>query len=259
MVRDPTAAYAPPKIAPQLERRAIGHRPSTRLAPLVVAHRHQPANLQALGNRQTGAAAAPLALDGGWELCQPRRMPDVIVVGDGPGGLSAALFLAKNGKSVVVFGQDKTAMHWALLKNYLGIPEIHGSEFQKIARQQVEHVGGSIRAERVEAVATAANGYAVTVEGGETVAAKYLVLSEGKSPKLATMLGLQHDPNTGVPADRNGATAMEGVYVVGRLARPGRSQAIISAGDGAAVAIDILSREKGENFADWDSPPEDES
>ena len=48
-------------------------------------------------------------------------MPDVIVIGDGPGGLSAALFLAKNGKEVVVYGQDKTAMHWAMLHNYLGI------------------------------------------------------------------------------------------------------------------------------------------
>jgi flavin-dependent dehydrogenase len=40
-------------------------------------------------------------------------MPDVIVIGDGPGGLSAALFLAKNKMDVVVFGEDKTAMHWA--------------------------------------------------------------------------------------------------------------------------------------------------
>jgi thioredoxin reductase len=186
-------------------------------------------------------------------------MPDVIVVGDGPGGLSAALFLAKNGKSVVVYGQDKTAMHWALLRNYLGIPEILGSEFQKIARQQVESFGAAIRDQRVESVAKAPDGFAVTLEGGEAVAATYLVLSEGKSPRLATMLGLSHDANAGVPADRNGATAIEGVYVVGRLARPGRSQAIISAGDGAAVAIDILSREKGENFADWDSPPEDKA
>ena len=183
-------------------------------------------------------------------------MPDVIVIGDGPGGLSAALFLAKNGKDVVVFGQDKTAMHWAQVKNYLGVPDIHGSEFQKIARAQVTDKGGTIRDERVDSVAKAKDGFSVTTEAGDTLHAKYLVLSEGKSPRLSTMLGLEHSPATGVATDRNGASSLPGVYVVGRLARPGRSQAIISAGDGAAAAIDILSREKGEDVTDWDSPPE---
>jgi thioredoxin reductase len=55
----------------------------------------------------------------------------IIIVGDGPGGLSAALFLAKNGHTVTVYGQDKTAMHYAHISNYLGIPEIAGSEFNK--------------------------------------------------------------------------------------------------------------------------------
>jgi thioredoxin reductase len=183
-------------------------------------------------------------------------MPDVIVIGDGPGGLSAALFVAKNGKEVLTFGQDKTAMHWAMLENYLGIPKIHGREFQKIARQQVADHGGTVRDERVETVAKADGGFSVTLEGGESLTCKYLVLSEGKSPRLATMLGLSHSADTGVPTDKHGHSDVEGVYVVGRLARPGRSQAIISAGDGAAAAIDILSREKGENFTDWDSPPE---
>ena len=184
-------------------------------------------------------------------------MTDAIVVGDGPGGLSAALFLAKNGKSVVVFGQDKTAMHWAMLNNYLGIEQIHGSEFQKVARKQVTDHGGEIRDERVETVALGEGGFVIETEGGESLTAKYLVLSEGKSPRLATMLGLSHDASSGIAADRHGHTQVQGCYVVGRLARPGRSQAIISAGDGAAAAIDILSREKGESVTDWDSPPDE--
>ena len=70
-------------------------------------------------------------------------MTDVLIVGDGPAGLSAALFLAKNEMSVKVFGQDQTLMHKAVVYNYLGIPDITGSEFQKISRQQVEKFGGT--------------------------------------------------------------------------------------------------------------------
>lgn len=167
------------------------------------------------------------------------------------------MFLAKNGQQVVVCGQDKTAMHWAMLFNYLGIPKMHGSEFQKISRAQVIEHGAQIREDRVETLSKTSTGFAAKTESGTELTAKYVILSEGKSPRLATQLGLEHDEATGIKADRDGHTAVQGVYVVGRLARPGRSQAIISAGDGAAAAIDILSREKGESFADWDSPPKE--
>jgi thioredoxin reductase (NADPH) len=180
---------------------------------------------------------------------------DVVIVGDGPGGLSAALFLAKNGMKAVVYGQDKTAMHWALVKNYLGIPEVLGSDFQKVARQQVSGMGTAIEDRRVERVSQTADGFEVHLDGGNSVKARYLVLSEGKSPRLAQQLGLKLE-NNAVVTDKNSLTSIAGVYAVGRLARPGRSQAIISAGDGAAAAIDILSKEKGADFTDWDSPPE---
>ncbi len=183
---------------------------------------------------------------------------DVAIIGDGPGGLSAALFLAKNGLSVTVFGQDKTAMHFAMLKNYLGIFELHGSEFQKIAKKQVTNVGGNITEARVASLKKSGADFEVELDGGEKQTARYVILSEGKSPRLALELGLHHDKTTGLETDVNGKTTLDKVYAVGRLARPGRSQAIISAGDGAAAAIDILSREKGEAFTDWDEPPSNE-
>ena len=147
-------------------------------------------------------------------------MPDVIVIGDGPGGLSAALFLAKNGKDVVVLGQDKTAMHYALLRNYLGLPEILGSEFQRVARQQVVDLGARLRDERVEDVAPGDGGWTVTLEGGEQLTARYLVLSEGKGPRLAKQLGLTFDEQSGIATDRNARSSSDGVAIEAeRLAR----------------------------------------
>ncbi len=180
----------------------------------------------------------------------------VAIVGDGPGGLSAALFLAKAGIEVAVYGQDKTAMHWALLKNYLGIPELHGSEFQRIARAQVESFGARIQSARVESASRAGDGFDLKLEDGTAVHADFLILSEGKSPRLAQMLGLEFDEKEGATTDVNSRTQIPRLYAVGRLHRPGRSQAIISAGDGAAAAIDILTTLRGEPYTDWDSPPE---
>jgi thioredoxin reductase (NADPH) len=179
---------------------------------------------------------------------------DVVIIGDGPGGLSAALFLAKNGLEAVVYGQDKTAMHFAVIKNYLGLSELPGSDFQKLAREQVAKWGARIENRRVETVSREAAGFRVTLEGGESVNARFVILSEGKSPRLAQQLGIAFEGAAAV-TDRNSQTSVPGVYAVGRLARPGRSQAIISAGDGAVAALDILSKQKGQDFADWDSPP----
>jgi thioredoxin reductase (NADPH) len=179
-------------------------------------------------------------------------MASVNIVGDGPGGLSAALFLAKNGHDVTVFGQNETAMNFAYLYNYLGIPEIAGTEFQSIARQQVEEVGASIVEEEVRSVSTE-EGLKVISETGEAES-DYLILTEGKDPDLARSLGLDQDESGAIAVDSNYMSSIDRVYVVGRSVRPTRSQAIISAGAGAVAAVDILAREEGSDVQDWDTP-----
>ena len=185
-------------------------------------------------------------------------MSSTIIVGDGPGGLSAALFLAKNGHEVTVLGTDETAMHYALLRNYLGIPEITGSEVQTIARDQVASFGATIRDEKVAAVASSDDGFTVTLEDGSNLTAETLILTEGRNPALARSLDLATDDDEAIVVDADFRASVDGVYVVGRSIRPKRSQAIISAGAGATAALDILSRVAGKDVQDWDSPPKEE-
>lgn len=182
-------------------------------------------------------------------------MARVIIVGDGPGGLSAGLFLSKSGHDVTVFGTDKTAMNYAYLYNYLGIPEISGTDFQSVARKQTAEHGATILDEEVRSIAI--NGiFTVATEAGSHEA-EYLVLSEGKSPELARSLDVKVDETGAVVVDRDNRTSVDRVYAVGRSARPARSQAIISAGAGAVAALDILAREEGKDVQDWDSPAKD--
>ena len=176
----------------------------------------------------------------------------VLVVGDGPGGLSAALFLAKKDMPVTVVGRDETPMHYAMLYNYLGIPEMTGSEFQEVSRKQVASFGATLLDARAKHIKKTAAGFQVTLDNKETLDAKYVILAEGKSMKLANSLSLALGIG-GIEVDREGRTAIEGLYVIGRSTKLRRSQAIISAGEGASAALDILSAEAGKDVLDYDS------
>ena len=120
-------------------------------------------------------------------------MAKVVIVGDGPGGLSAALFLARAEQEVAVFGRDKTAMHYAYLNNYLGVPAISGSDFQRVSRDQAAAAGANLADAEVTACAKTGAGFEVTLGDGSTVSADYLFLSEGRNHPLAGSLGLEDD------------------------------------------------------------------
>ena len=179
-------------------------------------------------------------------------MVDVLILGDGPAGLSAALFLAKNGHGVTVFGTDGTPMHKAMLYNYLGIESMTGSDFQQLARKQVREQGAAIVDAEATAAEKTADGFRVTA-GGENYTGQYLLFASGPKPALAESVGLTLNKNGTIDADRDGRTSIDRCYAAGWSVRPDKVQAIISAGDGAAAALDILSVEKGKPFHDFDT------
>ena len=113
--------------------------------------------------------------------------------------------------------------------------------------------GATIVDAEVTGVSGTQGAFAITTADGTTTY-DFLILTEGRAAPLADSMGLDRTDD-GLTVDRDGRSSQDGVYVVGRSVRPTRSQAIISAGDGAAAALDILAREAGKDIQDWDSPP----
>jgi thioredoxin reductase (NADPH) len=181
-------------------------------------------------------------------------MASVAVVGGGPAGLSAALFAAKNGLDATVFDTDGTWMHKAHLFNYPGIGSMGGSEFMAMLRQQVDDFGVE-REQGVEVtgVSTDGDGFSVSTEDGDHTA-DYLVLATGADRSLAEDLGCAMTDEGVVDVSVEMETSIDDAYATGAMGRTEEWQAVISAGDGAAAALNILSKEKGDNYHDFDVP-----
>ncbi len=184
-------------------------------------------------------------------------MTRVTIVGGGAAGLSAALFTAKNGLDTVVFDTDGTWLHSAHLFNYLGIESKDGTEFVEDAREQVAAFGADIhQGEEVTTVAENGDGFTVTT-GGDEHSAEYVILATGADRALAEALGCEFDGDI-VDVDVTMETSVADAYATGAMVREEEWQAIISAGDGAAAALNVLTKEKGEHFHDFDTPEDAE-
>ena len=182
-------------------------------------------------------------------------MTHVAVVGGGPAGLSAALFTAKNGLATTVFDTDDTWMHSAHLFNYLGVGSVDGSAFLETARGQADDFDVNRRqGVEVTDASTDGDGFGLSTDGDdEEVAADYVVLATGANRDLAESLGCAFDGDV-VDVDVTMETSVDGAYATGAMVRAEEWQAVISAGDGAAAALNILTREKGDHYHDFDTP-----
>lgn len=190
-------------------------------------------------------------------------MYDIAIIGAGPAGASAAIFAAKAGKRTLVIDSDKGVTKRAWFENFYGISEISGPDLVDIGIAQLKKLGAEYVLDEADEAQASREGFKVTTSGGSSFEAKHLILATGFSVELAEKLGISIKPGTEprvksiVDVDNQGRTNVKGVWAAGTAA--GVSvHGIITAGDGAKVAINVISELNGERYVDHDviKPPQ---
>ncbi|HZG55522.1 FAD-dependent oxidoreductase [Paenibacillus sp.] len=184
-------------------------------------------------------------------------MYDIAIIGAGPAGASAAIFTAKAGKSTVVIDSDKGVTRRAWFENFYGIMEIDGPTLVDIGIAQLKKLGAEYILDEATDIAAVEGGFSIATAGGASFQAKHVVLATGLSVELGEKLGAKTAPGTEpriksiFEVDAAGRTNVPGVWAAGTVAGVSM-HGVITAGDGAKVAINLISELNGERYVDHD-------
>ena len=189
-------------------------------------------------------------------------MRDVVIVGGGVAGLSAAIFTARAGlDTLVVAGGESILARNATLENYPGFPlGVDPRLYLRMVEAQAEAAGAAfvddriVHAEpRVEQELEAGfelQGEAATYQGRRVIAASW---PDSEYLRPLDVGRDQQGTKYVVSVDDAGRTAVDGVYAAGRIAGEPH-QTIVAAGHGAKVALAAIRDGETPFYHDWIAP-----
>ena len=119
-------------------------------------------------------------------------MYDIIVIGGGPAGMTAALYALRNGKSVLVlekhgFGGQIT--YSPKVENYPGTIQMSGNEFADKLLEQILALGAEVELEKAVAVEEANGHKLVKTEEGNAFEAMAVVIATGVKHRMLGLSG----------------------------------------------------------------------
>lgn len=185
----------------------------------------------------------------------------VVIIGGGPAGASAAIFTARAEFATVVIDADKGMTRRAWLQNHLGFPDgITGPDLVDGGRAQAERAGATWVDGTAEAIEGSAGAFIVRTADGHELTASNVIVATGTTVSLAegagvaTTAGTEPHIKSIVSVDAQGRTSVPGIWAAGTAA--GMSvHTIVTAGDGARVAVNLISEVRGERHVDHDVLP----
>ncbi|MFN3804390.1 MAG: NAD(P)/FAD-dependent oxidoreductase [Pyrobaculum sp.] len=125
---------------------------------------------------------------------------DVVIIGAGIAGLSAALYTARQRLKTLVISKDLGGQlnMTTLIENYPAIPKISGPELAKRVEQQARAFGAEIIFDEVKSVEKIGDIFVVRTEGGDEYKSLAVILAFGKTPKELGVSGEAKFKNRGV-------------------------------------------------------------
>ena len=126
------------------------------------------------------------------------KIQDTVIIGSGPAGLSAALYVLRAGFSVTVIGMNDGALAKAdRIENYFGMPHpASGAELIEAGKRQVEHLGGTLL--RDEVVGVSWNDTFTVMLSRGTLEAKTVIIATGSTRKTINIEGMEAFAGKGV-------------------------------------------------------------
>ena len=128
-------------------------------------------------------------------------MYDIIIVGGGPAGLTAAVYALRAGKSVVVIEKNSFGGQIAFspkVENIPGTISISGSEFAEQLVEQAMNLGADVELETVTDVRKDGDVFKVSTEEGSTFEGKAVILAVGVKHRMLGLEGEQELIGNGI-------------------------------------------------------------
>ena len=110
---------------------------------------------------------------------------DIIIVGGGPAGMTAALYALRNDKKVLILEKESFGGQIATsprLENYPTIPSISGSEWSDLLFTQITDLGAEFELEEVEKIEKEDNVFHIKTNYNE-YDAKAVIIANGVKPR----------------------------------------------------------------------------
>lgn len=130
-------------------------------------------------------------------------MYDSIIIGSGPAGVTASLYMVRAGLKVLIISKNKSALDKAeLIENYYGFENgISGKELNDIGIKQAKNLGVEFLNKEVTSIKYAEDGYEVIVANqgmDEKYLAKTVVLATGTNRNKPIIKGLKEFEGRGI-------------------------------------------------------------